>query len=423
MHKRPQIIVMGAGFGGLQTAVSLGGAPADVWLIDRNAYHTFVPLVYQVATATLLPEHIAFPVQTLCRRHANLRFVQAEVQTIDPRLRQVQTDRTTLDYDYLVIATGSKVQWHDVSGAADYAKSLRTLTDAVQLRQHILNCFEQAAWEPDPTRRSQLLTFTIVGGGATGVEMAGALIELVRGPLRWDYPMLEPQQVRVILLQSGPQLLTEFPQRLGAYTARRLRQVGVEVELSARVNHVTSNRIYLEDGREIETSTVIWVAGVTAAVPVSSPPLGQTPRQKLEVGPTLQLLDSPEIYAIGDVASPSWRGATLADVAPVALQQGVATARNLRRQLAHRPPRPFRYFNKGRLAIIGCYSGVGKIGPFAFSGFTAWWLWLAVHWVYLPGYLSRLQVLLTWLNAFILGDRTARQRWVSLPKVPSEESG
>ncbi|MCM1982041.1 NAD(P)/FAD-dependent oxidoreductase [Lyngbya confervoides] len=409
MSKRPKIIVIGAGFGGLQTALSLGGAPAEVWLVDRHAYHTFVPLLYQVATATLVPELIALPVQTLTRRHPNLRFVHAEVQAIDPRHQRVETNRGSLDYDYLVLATGSQLRLHTLPGAEDYALPLGTLDDAIQLRNHILGCFEQAAWESNPHKQQELLSFTIVGGGTTGVEMAGALVELMQGTLRRDYPHLDPRLIRVTLLHTGLTLLAEFPRHLGQYTLKRLRKMGVTVHLGTRVEAITATAVHLQEGTQIHTATVIWAAGVTPVVPISAPTLQRSPSQRLQVRPTLQLIDHPEIYAIGDVAEVQGRGQPLAGVAPVALQQGVATACNLRRQMAQRPLRRFRYLNKGRLAIIGGYAGIGQIGPIPLVGVIPWLMWLMVHWVYLPGYLSRLQVLLTWINAYLWGDRTVRQ--------------
>lgn len=410
MATQPQIVILGAGFAGLQTAVSLGGAKADVYLIDRNAYHTFVPLLYQVATATLLPEQIAFPVRSLCRRHRNLHFIQAEVQAIDTQQQHVYTNRLTLEYDFLVLATGSQSVFYGVPGASEHALPLRSLQDAIHLRNHLLRCFETARWETDPQVRAQLLTFAIVGGGATGVEMAGALVELIQGPLKRDYPELDPQQIQIHLLQSGAQLLSEFPARLGRYTARRLIKLGVEVCLETRASQVTPHCLELSDGRIIATATVIWTAGVKGQPPASTQPLDVSDKQQLQIGPALQVNGHPNIYAIGDVAEVRSRGHPLSGVAPEALQQGVATARNLRRQLSNRAPRPFHYFNKGRLAIIGCYSGVGKIGPLRLSGWLAWAMWLGVHLVYLPGYLSRIQVLLTWFNAYIWGDRTVRQR-------------
>ncbi|MEM9137930.1 MAG: FAD-dependent oxidoreductase, partial [Cyanobacteria bacterium P01_F01_bin.42] len=284
----------------------------------------------------------------------------------------------------------------------------RTLEDAVRLRNHLLQRFEQAVWTKDPQTKQLLLTFTIVGGGATGVELAGALSELIQTALIRDYPELAHESIRVCLLHSGDRLMQEFIPRLGQYTAKTLRRMGVEVLTGVKASAVAQNQVILDNGQCIETATVIWTAGVSGQVPNSPQELPFGIQQKLETQPTLQLANHPEIYAIGDVAQ--LQGQSLSGVAPEALQQGVKVARNLKRQLSNRPPTPFQYFNKGRLAIIGGYAGIGKIGPFQLSGFLPWLMWLGVHLVYLPGYLSRMQVFLTWLNAYIWRDRTVRQR-------------
>ncbi|TVP58512.1 MAG: NAD(P)/FAD-dependent oxidoreductase [Nodularia sp. (in: Bacteria)] len=412
----PRIVIVGAGFGGLQTAQSLANSGADVCLIDRHNYHTFVPLLYQVATSQLEPEYIAYPIRTIVRRFSSkrhqhkpkTRFLLAEVQRIDFSAQIVETDRCAIAYDFLVLATGSKTQYLGVTGASEYAFPMRTLEEAVRLRHRILTCLELASQESDPALRQQLLTFTIVGGGATGVEMAGALSEMLRGKLRRDYPTLDLQQIRLIVVQSGDRLLSELPKKLGVYTYKKLHQLGVEIYLQTRVSQVTKESVHLQNDEVIPTATVIWTAGLEANSPETSEEISTAKKEKFLVHPTLQLLEQPNVYAIGDLAYFEQNGKPLAGVAPEALQQGVAVARNIQQQLRGKSPKPFSYFNKGRLAIIGCYSGVGKIGNFAFTGFLAWLMWLGVHWVYLPGYRSRLLVLLTWLYTYLLGDRAVR---------------
>ncbi|MBD1923379.1 NAD(P)/FAD-dependent oxidoreductase [Microcoleus sp. FACHB-831] len=416
MHKNCRVVIIGAGFGGLQAAQSLANSGADVVLIDRNNYHTFVPLLYQVATAQLPPEHIAYPARTISRRvpsskikqTSNDRFLMAEVQRIDFSEQIVETDSSTIPYDFLVLATGSRTQFLGIPGASEYAFSMRTLEESVALRNHIFSCFEKATQELDPLRREQLLTFAIVGGGPTGVEMAGALIEMLRGRLRGDYPTLDLRQVRLILVQSSDRLLADLPPKLGTYTYKRLRKLGVEVYLQTKVTQVTPDTVHLQGDRAIPTATVIWTAGLEANSPATSEDLSTANKGKLRVLPTLQLLDRSNVYAIGDLAYVEKNGYSLTGVAPEALQQGVAVARNIKRQLRGKDPKPFSYLNKGRLAIIGCYSGVGKIGPIAFTGFLPWLMWLGVHLVYLPGYRSRLLVLLTWFHTYLLGDRAVR---------------
>ncbi|MCC5605383.1 NAD(P)/FAD-dependent oxidoreductase [Nostoc sp. CHAB 5834] len=408
-----RVVIVGAGFGGLQAAQSLADSGADVLLIDRNNYHTFVPLLYQVATGQLEPEYIAYPIRTILRRFSfrrnksKVQFLMAEVEQIDFSGQTVETDSCSITYDFLVLATGSQTQFLGVPGALEYAFSMRTLEEAIAIRNHIFSCFERAIQESDSSRRQQLLTFSIVGGGATGVEVAGAFVEMLRGNLRRDYPTLW-QQVRLIIVQSGDRLLADLPKKLGTYTYKRLHQLGVEVYLQRKVTRVTFESLHLQNDEIIPTATVIWTAGLEANYPTTSEEVSSANKGKLLVHPTLQLLEQPNIYAIGDLAYMEQHGKPLTGVAPEALQQGVAVARNIQRQFRGKSPEPFSYFNKGRLAIIGCYSGVGKIGAFAFTGCLAWLMWLGVHLVYLPGYRSRLLVLLTWLHTYLLRDRSVR---------------
>jgi NADH:ubiquinone reductase (H+-translocating) len=400
----PRIVIVGAGFGGLQTAQSLANSGADICLIDRHNYHTFVPLLYQVATSQLEPEYIAYPIRTILRRCSGVRFLWGEVQRIDFTAQVVYTNQCAIAYDFLVMATGSKTQYLGVTGAAKYAFPLRNLVQAVKLRHQILSCLELASQESDPIVRQKLLTFTIVGGGATGVEMAGAFAEMLRGKFRRDYPTLNLQQVRLIIIQSGDRLLAEFPQKLGIYTYKKLTRLGVEIYLQTRVTEVTKTSVNLHNNEIIPTATVIWTAGLEANSPETSQDISTAKKGKFLVHPTLQLQAYPNVYAIGDLAYVE----ELAGVAPEALQQGVTVARNIQQQLRGKSPKPFSYLNKGRLAIIGCYSGVAKIGKFPLTGFFPWLLWLGVHLVYLPGYRSRLLVLLTWLYTYLLGDRAVR---------------
>lgn len=410
MRRYPRVVVVGAGFGGMQAAQSLAGAGVEVLLIDRNNYHTFVPLLYQVATAQLEPGQIIFPIRNLVRRSPyRFQFLMAEVEEVNLAQKWLKADDIVIPYDYLVLATGSQTKYLGVSGASEYAFSLRTLEEAVTLRSHILSCFEQAAHTFDAEVRQQLLTFVIVGGGATGIEMAGALTELVKAAIAKDYPTINPQEIRLILVQSGDRLLTELPPNLGHYAYKRLWQVGVEIYLDTRVSQVTEGAVHLEDGTTLLAETVVWTAGLEATVPETSDDLSTKAKGKLAVRSTLQTVDYPEVYAIGDMAYVEQNGKPLAGVAPEALQQGVAAAKNIVRQRKGKAPQPFSYFNKGRLAIIGCYSGVGQIGKFELTGFLGWFMWLGVHLVYLPGFRNRLFVLLSWLHSYLLGDRTSRR--------------
>ncbi|WP_017324042.1 NAD(P)/FAD-dependent oxidoreductase [Synechococcus sp. PCC 7336] len=407
MKRQLKAVVVGAGFGGMQAAQSLAKLGLEILLIDRNNYSTFIPLLYQVAAAQLEPEQIAYPIRTLVRHSTSIRFLMAEVHHINFSRQTIETEDAIIPYDFLVLATGSRTQFLGVPGAAQYALSMRNFDEAIAIRNHILQCFERANRSSDANRRQQLLTFSIVGGGPTGIEMAGALVEL-KGALRRDYPELDFQQIRIILLQSGNAILADLPPSLGRYTFHKLRQKGVEIQLQARVSQVTPTSIHLHSGMALPTATVIWTAGQEASIPRTSAELRTAAKGKLVVLPTLQLESHPNVYVIGDSAHVLHRGKPLAGVAPEALQQGVAVARNIARQLAGKTPRPFHYFNKGRLAIIGCYSGVGQIGPFSLTGFLPWLMWLVVHFIYLPGFRSRLLVLFSWLHNYIFQDRAIR---------------
>ena len=407
MMQKFAIVIIGAGFGGLQAAQSLAKCGKDTLLIDRHNYHTFIPLLYQVATAQLEPEHIIYPLRSIIRHSRHRHFLLAEVEQIDFSSQIVKTNRAEIQYDFLVMATGSKAQYSDIQGAEKYAFSLRSLEQAVTLRNHILECFEAASIEPDPLRRQQLLTFVIIGGGATGTEVAGALVELLRSQIRLEYPTLNLRQVKLILLQSGDRLLSDLPLKLANYTLKYLRKLGIDVRLESRISQITATEVYLQDQQVIPTNTAIWTAGVEAAIPDLCDDWARGKKSKLRVLPTLQSLNYANVYAIGDAAYVE-QDRTLSGVAPEALQQGVAVARNIRLQLRHLPPRPFRYLHKGRLAIIGCHSGVGQILEWTFTGFLAWILWLGVHLIYLPGFRNRLFVLLTWLQTYLLGDRLVR---------------
>lgn len=403
----PKVVIVGAGFGGMQAAQSLAHSGAEVLLIDRNNYNTFVPLLYQVAAAQIEPESIAYPLRTVLRRAPHTQFLMGEVQRIDFEHQLVETDSAVIPYDYLVLATGSQTQFLGVPGAADHAFPLRTLAQAVALRNHILQRFEQATREPDPERRRQLLSFVIVGGGPTGVEMAGTLVELQRAVKR-DYPGVNWQDMRIVLVQSGDNLLANLPARLGRYTTRKLRKLGVKVHFQTRVSRVTEGEVEFSDDSTLPAGTVVWAAGLEAAMPTATASLPAARKGKLRVRPTLQLVDHDAVYAIGDLAHAEQNGKPLTGVAPEALQQGVAVARNIRQQLRGKAPKPFSYLNKGRLAIIGGFGGVGKIGPVLLTGFLPWLMWLSVHLVYLPGLRNRLTVLLNWLHGYVRGDRPIR---------------
>ena len=413
MKQYNRVVIVGAGFGGLQAAQSLAHKKLEVILIDRHNYHSFVPLLYQVATAQLAPEQVAVPIRTLLRKLPNVSFIPAEVKAIDFAAKIVKFDQGSLTYDYLVLATGSRSQFFGIESAKNHAFPLKTLVHAINLRNHLLSCFERGERELDVTQRQKLLTIAIVGGGATGVELAGSLVESVNDALHKDYPRLDPWEVTIILVHSGDRVLPEFPPSLGYYTAKKLRRLGVKVMLRSKVTAVSPQGFELDDGSFFNAATVIWAVGVTGAIPKSFPFPQTGNKGKITVTPTLQLAEYPEVFAIGDLAHISngennFNPHPLSGVAPEALQQGVYVAQAIEKIIHRKPLAPFKYFNKGRLAIIGCYSGVGKIGLLKLKGFLPWLFWLAVHLVYFPNWRNRLIILMTWLHTYIIRDRAMR---------------
>jgi NADH dehydrogenase len=405
---RPRVVILGAGFGGLWACRSLAGSPAEVLLLDRNNYHTFLPLLYQVAAAELEPEDIAHPVRSILRGIPNVDFALADVQSIDFAARQVQTTERVIPYDFLILAAGSVSHYFDVPGAAAYAFPLRTLEQGIALRNQILCCFECAVHETDTPRRQRLLTFVIVGGGPTGVEFAGSLIELIHGPMASDYPTLDFTEVQVILLEAMDRLLTMLPERLSAYTLSRLRKMGVQVKLGARVSQVTPEAVHLADGSVIPAETVVWTAGMRGATLTAPWALPTARNGQVLTLPTLQTPDYPEVYVVGDLAYVEQEGRPLPMVAPVAIQQGKWAARNIARQIAGQPPLPFRYREQGTMVTIGRNSAVTYLGGCAFTGFLAWMLWLGVHITKLIGFRNRLLVLINWAWDYLLYERAVR---------------
>lgn len=405
---RPRVVVVGAGFAGLWVARELGRGPVDVVLVDRQNYHTFAPLLYQVATAALEPEEIAYPVRSIVRRLPRAKFLMADVQAIDVEARRVTGDGVVLPYDYLVLGTGSVSHFFGVPGAQEHALPLKSLDDAVRLRNHILWCFERADRESDAARRRRLLTFAVIGGGPTGVEFAGALVELLRGPVIKDYPAIGAREVRVVLLEAMDHLLPGLPASLGAYALARLRAMGVETRLRAQVTNVTSDLVEVRGSEPVPTETVVWTAGVDGDPRAASWRLPIGRRGRVGVLPTLQTPDREEVYVVGDLAYVTEGGRPLPMVAPVAIQQARWAARNILRQVAGKPPLPFRYKDPGMLATVGRGAAVADIWGRQVTGFPAWVLWLGVHLVNLIGFRNRLLVLVNWAWDYLFYERAVR---------------
>jgi NADH:ubiquinone reductase (H+-translocating) len=407
--ERPRVVIIGAGFGGLEVAMRLGGKPVDVLLLDRNNYHGFWPLLYQVATAGLEPQQIAQPVRAIVRRWPNIRFQLATVASIDRARKLVISDRGNFRYDELVVAPGSATNFYGLQSIREQGFELKDVPDALALRNHLITRFEQAVTEIDAARLQQLLTFVVVGGGPTGVEVAGAMMELIRHVLRKDYPMIDFSRVRVLLLEAADRILLAFPPGLSRTAERRLRKIGVEVCLGVSVVSFERGELHFKDGGTLPTETVIWAAGIQGA------PLGATLGVELQRGarvpvtPELHLPDDPHVWVIGDLAhldGPD--GKPYPQLATVAMQQGRLAARNILGRIQGQPLRAFRYVDKGSMATIGRRSAVARIWNLSWSGPIAWLLWLAVHLFYLIGFRNRLMVLINWAYNYFTYDRGAR---------------
>jgi len=404
----PSVVIVGAGFGGLNAARALRRAPVQVVLFDRNNYHLFQPLLYQVATAGLEPEEIAKPARSILRGQKNFDFRLADVTGVDFAAKRLETSAGPVAYDYLILAPGGETNFFGLESMQRYGLGLKDIPDAVTIRNRVLTCFEQAMLEPDAERRRTLLTFIVVGGGPTGVEMAGALSELIRLVLVKDYPRLNIKDVRILLLEATDRLLPALPERLREAAGKTLWRKYVEVRFGASVADYDGKQARLKSGEVIPAQTVIWAAGVRAS-PLNATLGLPTARQgRIPVEPTLQLQDHPEVFIIGDAAYREQDGQPLPMVAPVAIQMGQSVARNIKRQLGGRPLEPFRYRDQGTLATIGRNAAVAKVYGIEASGFLAWVMWLGIHIIQLIGFRNKLFVLINWAWDYFFYERAAR---------------
>ncbi len=405
----PRVVVVGAGFGGLEAAKALAKAPVRLTVVDQRNHHLFQPLLYQVASATLSPADIAAPIRQILKRQPNTEVLLAEVGAVDLEARKVSfQDGGELDYDFLVLATGSGHSYFGKDAWAQHAPGLKTLEDACEIRRRFLLTFEQAEREPDPERRRALLTYVVVGGGATGVELAGTLKGIASRTLPREFRHFRTGEARVILVEAGPRLLTAFCEDLAAKAEAALTRLGVEVRLGQSVAGVDAEGVDL-GGERIPARTVLWAAGVAASG------LGRTLGVPLDragrvlVEPDLSVPGHPEVFVIGDLASFSHGlERPLPGVAPVAVQQGRAAARSILATLAGQGRENFRYRDRGSMATIGRGSAVARMGPYCFSGYLAWLAWLFVHLLQLVGFQNRVAVLLNWFGAYLTTQRRAR---------------
>jgi NADH dehydrogenase len=408
---RPRVLVVGAGFGGLAVVKGLRHAGVDVTLVDRHNYHLFQPLLYQVASAVLNPSDIAHPVRAILRRIPNCDFRLAEVTEVDPESRVVRTTGGDLEYDHLVLATGSANSYFGNRALASRSYGLKDMGEALALRARVLDVFEEAAHTEDAERRRALLTFVVVGAGPTGVEYAGALSELVHHVLDRDFPGIDTASVGIVLVEMTGAVLGGFAPGLGRRAEAALRRKGVRVLLRHGVVDASPGEVLFSTGERLAAATVVWTAGVTAEVLPEVAGVGRVAQDRIPVVPrTLEVAGHPGVYAIGDLAAcPGPDGKPLPMLAPVAIQQGAHVARVIAaRSRGEGDPQPFRYHDKGTMATVGRNAAVAQIGPVRLSGLVGWMTWLFVHLMYLVGFRSRLLVLLGWAWNYLLYDRPVR---------------
>ncbi|PYO71831.1 MAG: FAD-dependent oxidoreductase [Gemmatimonadetes bacterium] len=404
----PTVVVVGAGFGGLRVAKALRRAPVQVVLLDRNNYHLFQPLLYQVATAGLEPEEIAKPARAIMRGQKNFDFRMVDVTRVDFAAKRLETSAGPVAYDFLVLAPGGETNFFGLEAMQRHGLGLKDIPDAITIRNRVLTCFENAMLEPDAERRRALLTFIVVGGGPTGVEMAGALSELIRLVLVKDYPRLNIKDVRILLLEATDTLLAAMPERLREAAGKTLWRKYVEVRFGASVADYDGKQIRLKSGEIIPAATVIWAAGVRAAPLINTLGLSAARQGRIPVEPTLQLTGHPEVFIIGDAAYREQDGEPLPMVAPVAIQMGQAVARNIARQVQGKALEPFRYRDQGTLATIGRNAAVANVYGIQARGFVAWVMWLGIHIIQLIGFRNKLLVLINWAWDYFFYERAAR---------------
>lgn len=407
---RPHVLILGGGFGGLTVARRLAGVDARVTLIDRHNHHLFQPLLYQVATASLAAPSIAAPLRHILRKQRNLTVLLDEVSAMDPPARQVRCGSTTLDYDYLVVATGATHAYFGHDEWACFAPALKTLDDALLIRRRVLLAFEQAERESDPARRQAWLNFIVVGGGSTGVELAGTLIELARHTLSGEFRRCDPRQATVRLIEAGPRLLAGFDPSLSDKARGQLEQLGVEVHTGVAVSAIDADGVKLGE-RRLPARTVLWAAGVAAspAGRMLGVPLDKSGR--VRVRDDLSVPGRPAIFVIGDLARVEQPdGTAVPGVAPAAKQMGKYVGDALRTRLSgsDAPLPPFHYHDDGSLATIGRMAAVAQFGKLKLSGLPAWITWLLVHIYFLIGFRNRLAVMLDWAWAYCTHQRQAR---------------
>jgi NADH dehydrogenase len=419
-QERPRVVIAGAGFGGLEAAKALRAAPADVLVIDEQNHHCFQPLLYQVATAALSPADVAWPIRRILRKQSNATVLMAEVRGIDTNKQLVHTDSISVAYDFLVLATGATHSYFGHDDWAAVAPGLKRIEDGTRIRRRILIAFERAELASDATERQRLLTFVIVGAGATGVEMAGAIAEIARRTLAMDFRRIDPKAARIVLIEAGPRVMPVLPENLSNYVQQTLGQMGVEVMTSTRVIGCDAGGVDLERGR-IDAGTLIWAAGVIASPAARWLDAEQDRAGRVKVGPDLSVPGHPQVFAIGDTAAvldPTGQIQPIPGIAPAAKQMGRYVGRLIAARIAGKaPPEPFRYRHQGDLATIGRRAAVVKLGRLELRGFLGWLFWSVVHVFFLIEIRDRFVVAFIWLWDYVTFQRGARL----ITRVPPQD--
>ncbi|MBC7876005.1 MAG: NAD(P)/FAD-dependent oxidoreductase [Anaerolineales bacterium] len=407
-NNTPHIVIIGAGFAGLETARGLASDPVRITLIDKHNHHLFQPLLYQVAIAGLLPSQIAQPIRTIFRKQKNLTFQMGEVSDVNFDEKYIKLNGSIIAYDYLVLAVGGRTNFFGNDDIEKLGFQLKDLDTAVKARNHLLSMFEKASQEADAEKRKMLLTFVIVGGGPTGVETAGALAELISHVMKKDYPNLNLSDAQVILLEAAGDLIASYPDELRKATVKLLKKKKVDIRLNTKLESFNGHRVTLGDGSFIETQTVIWTAGVKAVEVVDELEVAKASGGRIRIEPTLQLPQHPETFVIGDAAFLEENGQALPMISTVAIQQGVATAKNIRNMMNGKSLTQFHYKDPGLLATIGRNAAVARIWGISFSGFIAWVIWVFLHIYRIIGFRNRLIVMFNWAWDYFFYDNQVR---------------
>jgi NADH dehydrogenase len=405
----PHVVIIGAGFAGLTAAKKLRNAPVRITLVDRNDYHLFQPLLYQVAIAGLVPSQVAYPLRTIFRNQENLSFQMGEVTSIDFASRFIKLNGSVIAYDYLILAVGGETNFFGMDSVKENGFQLKDIESAVNIRNHLLRMFEDASREADADKRKAMLTFVVVGGGPTGVEISGALGELISHVMRKEYPTLDIGESRVLLLEATETLIASYPDELRRATHRLLKKKNVEVQFGAKLADYNGQSVSLADGSRIQANTLNWTAGVKAAG-ITNQVGGQVAGSgRVRSAATLQLPDHAEVYVVGDAAYlENGNGQPLPMLSTVAIQQGEVAAKNIQRAIEGLDQKQFHYKDPGLLATIGRNAAVARLWGISFSGFIAWLIWVALHIYRIVGFRNRLVVLIIWAWEYFFYDNQVR---------------